>query len=163
MTGLLAAVPLACVGACGGSSASSVTPTEHTAPSRDPAVVQFRTVIGADMRAISFAVDTEACKTRSNCIGELVQIQTAIQTLLTHLGSGAPAAIEPLVKKMRLAAQEFSDQVAAALVIVKQPNSNYFAAGAAPTIHDLYLTAAYVDCWPALPVNPGGEGGYSCS
>lgn len=115
------------------------------------------------MRAIGFALDAEHCKTRSNCIRELAQIQAATNALLSHLGSGSPPAIGSLVAKMRLAAQQFSDQVAAAMVVVSQPDSNYFAAGATPTIHDLYLTAAYVDCWPAQPVNPGNEGGYSCA
>jgi hypothetical protein len=138
--------------------------TQHTAPSRDPAVVQYRVVVDTDMRAISFAVDTEACKTRSVCVTELTQIKVATEALMRDLGKGAaPQVITSSVERLKAAAQQFRDQVDAALVVVQQPNSNFFAAGATPTIRDLFLAAASVDCWPLQPVNPGGEGGYSCA
>jgi len=116
------------------------------------------------MRTLSFAVDTEACKTRPVCLSELTQIKVATEALLDDIGKGAsPPAISALVERLKVAAQQFRAQIDAAMLVVQQPNSNYFAAGGAPTVRDVYLAAAAVDCWPAQPVNPGNEGGYSCA
>ena len=116
------------------------------------------------MRTLSFALDTEACKTRPVCASELTQIKVATEALISDLGKdGAPSPISAAVEHLNVAAQQFGSQIDAALLVVQQPNSDYFAAGAALSIRDLYVAAAAVDCWPAQPVNPGNEGGYSCA
>lgn len=164
ITGILATFLLAGLSGCGGGSKASVAPIERLTPSRDPAVVQYRAVIDVDMRAITFALDKEACSTRSECTNELINIKAATDAMLVDLGTGAPPpAIGVPIERLKVAAQDFRDQLDAALIVVQQPNSNYFAAGAAPTVHDLYLAAGYLDCWPDQPVNAPGEGDYSCA
>src|SRR5579859_4728032 len=100
---MLAILLLACTGGCASSSASSVAPSGRLTPSRDAAVVQFRAVVNADMRVITYALDREGCKTRRDCAAELLQIRAATQALLVDLGRDAPPTeISVLVEQLKL-------------------------------------------------------------
>jgi hypothetical protein len=61
------------------------------------------------------------------------------------------------------AAQHFIDQIDTALVLIRKPNSDFLAASALPTIYDLDLAMAELDCWPSAPVIGSTDGHSSAS
>lgn len=153
---------LALLCACGAPTISSATPTAGVSPSPDALVAQYRHLIDLDMSAINFALYRLPCNSRLTCTSQLKQIETATEALLSDLSAEvAPSGVGPTVEPFKSAAQTFEEQVDGDLVVVQQPDSSYLAA--TPTVTDLFLAAATLDCWPSKPVNYGGEGGYSCS
>jgi hypothetical protein len=125
-------------------------------------VLRYRHVIDGDMNAINFALYRLACNSRETCTSALRQVETATEALLSDLSNAvAPSGVGPTVEPLKSAAQQFEEQVDGDLIVVQQPNSNYLAA--TPTVNELFLAAATLDCWPSTPANFGGEGGYSCS
>jgi hypothetical protein len=57
---------------------------------------------------------------------------------------------------------EHINQLDVALILVGKPNSDYRAAAAAPSMSELNLAVAELDCWPNTPVE-GEHGAMSCS
>jgi hypothetical protein len=55
------------------------------------------------------------------------------------------------------AAREFIDQLDGALALVRQSNTDYLAAAAVPSIYNLYVAVAELDCWPIAPVLGGHD------
>jgi len=143
------------------STAAIPTPSSSVAPKPDALVVKYRHLIDGDMNAINFALYRLPCNSRQTCASELTQVETATEVLLNDLnGAVAPSGVGPTVESFKSVAQQFEEQVDGDLVAVQQPNSDYTAA--TPTVDGLFLAAATLECWPAKPVNFGGEGGYSC-
>ena len=135
----------------------------QVAPSRDPVLVSYRTLIDADMRTVDLSFTTSsACKTRDACASDLAQTRTATEALLRDISaSETPPSVLGAVGRLKAAAQQFIVQLDVALAVVQQPNSDYIAATGAPTVYVLDLAAAEVDCWPITPKD--GHYGISCS
>jgi hypothetical protein len=135
----------------------------YLAPSRDPAIVGYRAPIDVDIRAVdsSFQRST-ACKTRVACASDLAQMRIATETLLRDISAReAPLSIDLSAERVKAVAQQFIVQLNVALAVIQQPNSDYIAASGAPTVYELDLAVAKLDCWPATPVD--GEHGIACS
>ena len=148
--------------ACGAPTTTSTSPGASVSPSPNPLVVQYRRLIDADMSAINFALYKLPCKSRQTCTYELQQVEATTETLMSDLSNAvAPSGVGPTVEPFKSTAQKFEEEVDGDLVVIQQPNSDYMAAS--PTVTELFLAAATFDCWPAEPVNYGGEGGYNCS
>jgi hypothetical protein len=141
----------------------SQTPAGGLTPSRDTAVATYRAVIGADANAIDLSFQLNSrCQTRAACARALAQTRTNAEALLRDIsGLPTPAAVAPAVLRAKAAAEQFIVQLDVAVALIQQPNSDYIAASLSPTIHDLDLSVAAVDCWPATPVD--GDHGIACS
>jgi hypothetical protein len=138
-------------------------PAAGPVPSRDPAVISYRSLIDGDMNAIEFSFQQNSgCQTREACARSLAQTRTAAQALLRDMSSArTPASVSPSALGVESAAQQFIVQLNVAITVIEQPNSDYVSASRAPTIHELDLSVAAVDCWPAVPVE--GAHGITCS
>jgi hypothetical protein len=135
----------------------------YLAPSLDPAIVGYRAPIDVDIRAIdsSFQRST-ACKTRDACASDLAQIRIDTEALLRDISvSQAPPSVAVDAEQVKAVARQFIVQLNVALAVIQQPNSDYIAASGAPTVDELDLAVAKLDCWPATPVD--GEHGIACS
>ncbi len=150
------------VGSRLGANGNQVPATKPT-PSRDPAVVSYRALIDGDASAVEFSfLQNSRCQTRETCARSLVQTRTAAQALLRDMSSArAPTSVSPAALRVEAAADQFIVQLDVAIALIEQPNSDYVAASLAPTIHDLDLSVAVVDCWPAAPIDE--EHGITCS
>jgi len=135
----------------------------QVAPSRDPALVSYRTLIDADMRTVDLTFTTSvACKTRDACARDLAQTRIATETLVRDISaSQTPAPLLGAVGLVQTTARQFIAQLDVALAVVQEPNSDYIAATGAPSVYDLDMAVAAVDCWPATPKD--GHYGVSCS
>lgn len=141
----------------------SQVPSTKPAPSRDPAVLSYRALIDRDMNAVDSSYQLNSrCHTRDSCALALAQTKTGAESLLRDMSSaGAPASVSQAALRVEVAAQQFIVQLDSAMTVIQQPNSDYIAASSVPTIHDLDLSVAAVDCWPATPVE--GDHGITCS
>ena len=135
----------------------------QVAPSRDPVLVSYRTLIDDDIRTVDLSFTTSfACKTRDACATDLAQTRTATETLVRDTSAGkTPAPLVGAVGQVQTAARQFIAQLDVALQVVQQPNSDYIAATGAPSVYDLDMAVAAVDCWPATPKD--GHYGISCT
>ena len=135
------------------------------APSRDAAVVHVRATLDHDYRAVDAAFNM-TCKSRDVCAAQLVQVRAVTQNLIqTASATQGPAQTAPAVQRVMSAAQHFIEQIDTALVLIRQPNSDFLAAAALPSIYDLDLAMAELDCWPVAPVigSTDGHSGASCA
>jgi hypothetical protein len=160
--GIAALVVGVLVGSRLGPSSNQV-PGAEPAPSRDPAVLSYRALIDGDVNAVDFSFQLDSrCQTRESCTRSLVQTRTDAQALLRDMSRAQPpASVSPAALRVEAAAQQFIVQLDAAIVLIEQPNSDYVSASQAPTIHDLDLSAAALDCWPSAPAE--GDHGITCS
>jgi hypothetical protein len=141
----------------------SQVPSTKPVPSRDPAVLSYRELIDGDMNTVDFSDHMDSrCQTREACASSLVQTRTGVQALLRDMSRAqAPASLSATALRVEAAAQQFIVQLDVAIAVIQLPDSDYISASSAPTIHDLDLTVAAVDCWPVAPVE-GGHG-ITCS
>lgn len=134
----------------------------HLGPSRDPSVMRFRALVDADMRGVDLDYQRSwTCATRDGCATDLVQVKAATEALLVDIAAApTPAAIAPAAQQVTGAARDFVDQLDMAIAVVRQPNSDYRVGAAIPTVYDLDVAVAAVDCWPLIPT--GGHSGFGC-
>jgi hypothetical protein len=142
---------------------TSQVPATEPGPSRDPAVVSYRALIDGDLKIVDFSFqENSRCQTREACAGALVQTRVAAQTLLRDMSTAdAPASLSANALRVEAAVQQFIVQLDAANALIQQPNSDYISASQVPTIRDVDLSVAAVDCWPAQPLE--GDHGITCS
>ena len=142
---------------------TSQVPASDPGPSRDPAVVRYRALIDTDLKTVDFSFQLNSrCQTREGCARSLVQTRAAAQALLHDMSTAdAPASLSAKSLRVEAAGQQFIVQLDAANALVQQPNSDYISASQVPTISELDLSVAAVDCWPAAPVE--GDHGTTCS
>jgi hypothetical protein len=138
-------------------------PATQPAPSRDRAVVSYRALIDGDMSRVKFSFQQNSrCQTRATCARSLAQTRTAAEALLRDMSSArTPPSVSQAALRVEAAAQQFTVQLDTAIAAIQQPNSDYVSVSSVPTIHDLDLRVAAVDCWPAAPVE--GDHGITCS
>ncbi len=150
------------VGSHMGANMRQVQATEKT-PSRDPVLVSYRALIRGDMNAIDFSFQLNSqCHTRAACARALVQTRTGAETLLSDMSSArTPASLSGAALRVEAATEQFIVQLDAAIALTQQPNSDYISASLVPTIHDLDLSVAALDCWPAAPIDEAH--GMTCS
>jgi hypothetical protein len=163
---VLLGVLLSSGSACASISVGSTQPSAAAKPSPSPdaALVQYRNVIDGDMRAASAANQRLPCGTRPLCIADIDLMMSTADHLLNDVTRlPAPPQLATLAQAVAAAARTYIGQLDVALAVAKQPNGNYQAAVNVPNPHDLDLSVAALDCWPAQPVNPGNEGDYSCA
>jgi hypothetical protein len=114
-----------------------------------------------------YAVDTYyqrsfGCKARESCVSDLTQTKAATEMLLEDISATpAPSSIGPAARQVQSAAQQFKVQLDIAIAFMRQPDSDYIAALAAPNIHDLDVAVTRMDCWPVAPIE--GDHGITCS
>jgi hypothetical protein len=151
------------VGVLVGSRLAAHTDHVPAGPSRDPAVVGYRALIDRDLKTIDFSFQQESrCQTRESCTVALAQTKTGTQALLRDMTSArVPASVSAAALRIEGAAQQFVIHLDAASALIQQPNSDYISSSQVPTIHDLDVSVAAVDCWPALPLE--GDHGITCS
>jgi hypothetical protein len=142
---------------------TSQVPASEPGPSRDPAVVSYRALIDGDLKTVDFSFQLNSrCQTREGCARSLVQTRVAAQALLRDISTtDAPASLSAEALRVEAAAQQFIVQLDAANVLTQQPNSDFISASEVPTISDLDLSVAAVDCWPAPPLE--GSHGITCA
>jgi hypothetical protein len=142
---------------------TSQVPAAEPGPSRDPAVVSYRALIDGDLKTVDFSFQLNSrCQTREGCARSLVQTTVAAQDLLRDISTTeAPVSLSAEALRVEAAAQQFIVQLDAANVLIQQPNSDFISASEVPTISDLDLSVAAVDCWPAPPLE--GSHGITCS
>jgi hypothetical protein len=138
-------------------------PATELGPSRDPAVVSYRALVDGDLKTVDFSFQLSSrCQTREDCARSLAQTTAAAQALLRDMSTtDAPASLSATALRVEAAGRQFIVQLDAANALIQQPNSDYISASQVPTIHDLDVSVAAVDCWPALPVE--GDHGITCS
>jgi len=122
-------------------------------PTVDAAVESYRAMVNADENDLNFQFTKRfGCKTRSSCADEIQQVIVVAQKMLTDVtGAPAPAPFGELSLQLGGAVQQFISQMKLALSIVQEPDSDYVAASAAPTMHDVDLAAGLIVCWPHAP------------
>jgi hypothetical protein len=142
---------------------TSEVPATEPGPSRDPAVVSYRALIDGDLKTVDFSFQLNSrCQTREGCARSLVQTRTAAQSLLRDMSTvDAPASLSAKALRVEAAGQQFILQLDAANALIQQPDSDYISASEVPTIRDLDVSVAAVDCWPASPLE--GDHGITCS
>lgn len=156
---------LVCIGAsgCGQASSANGSPAATRSPTPDVAGARYRATIDADMRLIGRAYDRPPCTSRDLCIQYLTQVKGATETLIADLTAvSPPPGLMMPAERVKVAAQRFLDDVNAAISVAQQPAGDYQSAAIRPNSHDVDLAVAELVCWPAQPVNAGGEGDYSC-
>jgi hypothetical protein len=138
-------------------------PATEPGPSRDPAVVSYRALVDGDLKTVDFSFQLNSrCQTRAGCAGALVQTRVAAQALLRDMSTtDAPPSLSASALRVEAAVQQFIVQLDAAGALLQQPNSDYISASQVPTIHDVDLSVAAVDCWPAHPLE--WDHGITCS
>lgn len=141
----------------------SQVPATEPGASRDPAVVRYRAFIDGDLKTADFSFQQNSrCQNRDGCARSLVQTRVAAQALLRDMSAAeAPASLSDKALRAEAAVQQFIVQLDAATALIQQPNSDYMSASQVPTIRDLDLSVAAVDCWPARPLE--GDHGITCS
>lgn len=151
------------VGVLVGARLAAHTGQVPAGPSRDPALVGYRALIDRDLKTVDFTFQLESrCQNRDSCALALAQTKTATEALLRDMTSErAPASVADAALRIEAAAQQLIVQLDAANALIKQPNGDYISASQVPTIHDLDVSVAAVDCWPALPLE--GDHGITCS
>lgn len=131
-------------------------------PSRAPAVVGYRALIDRDLKTVDFYFQLDSrCQARDSCALALAETKTATEALLHDTNARTPAAVSEAALRVDAAARQFIVQLDAANALIQQPNSDYIAASQVPTIRDLDVSVAAVDCWPAVPLE--GSHGITCS
>lgn len=74
----------------------------------------------------------------------------------------SPRGLATQAERVRTAAERFLGDVNSAIPRAQQPDGDYQVAANGLNTHDVDLAVAELICWPAHPVNAGGEGDYSC-
>lgn len=116
------------------------------------------------MRTLNKAWDRPPCATRALCTSYLDQIRDATDGLLNDVSDlTAPPDVAPLAEQVKAAADHLDVEISAAKSEMAEPGTNFQKAATAIDTHDLDYAVAQLDCWPAPPVNFGGEGDYSCA
>ncbi|HSS62018.1 MAG TPA: hypothetical protein VLK30_11255 [Candidatus Limnocylindrales bacterium] len=163
LVAMLGLLVFMCAGGCGQAGSGNASPPATRTPGPDAAAARYRATIDADMRLIGRAYDRPTCTTRELCVQYLTQVKGATETLIADLNSvSPPPGLTVPAERVGMAAQRFLDDVNTAISAAGQPAGDYQSAAGRPNSHDVDLAVAELVCWPAQPVNAGGEGDYSC-
>jgi hypothetical protein len=91
-------------------------------------------------------------------------MRAATAALLSHAATyPTPTSLTAAAQQMTAAAQQFAAQLDAATALMQEPNSNFVAAAAAPSVRDLDLAVATIICWPVKPFEAGYHTNFDCS
>jgi hypothetical protein len=140
-------------------------PSTQVAVSRDAEVVRYREMVNADLHPIDLEYQrTWTCKSREACISSVANMRASTDALLSHAATyPIPTSLTAAAQQMTAAAQQFAAQLDAATALMQEPNSNFVAAAAAPSVRDLDLAVAIITCWPVKPFEAGYHTNFDCS
>ena len=129
-------------------------PASTASPSKDPAVIQYRSLIGRDFGLISNSYGINAyCNSRETCIAKLLKTRTATESLVRDVSTTqAPPAVATYGAEVQVAAERFIAQLNLALVALASPDADIVEISYAISITDLVRAVASVECWPVVPV-----------
>jgi hypothetical protein len=147
------------------SARHTAAPSTQLTPNRDPAVVGYRLMLYEDMTPVYRALQKRgACNQQYFCTTALVQARSATDALLTDLANTpAPAQIQAYAADVKVAANEYVDQLTLAIDALQVERSDYLIVVYAPSVGDLDRAVAVVDCWPVQPVAVATIRGYACT
>jgi hypothetical protein len=140
-------------------------PSTQLAVSRDAEVVRYREMVNADIKTIDVEYQRGwTCKTRDGCIAAQATVKAATNALLNDAATHpAPKSLATAEQQLKAAAEQFAVQLDAAVVLMREPNSNFAAAAGAPNVHDLDYAVATIVCWPLKPVETSPHTNMSCT
>src|ERR1700693_3408375 len=111
-------------------------PSTQLAVSRDAEVVRYREMVNADIKTIDIEYQRGwKCKTRDGCIAAQATVKAATHMLLNDaVTHPAPTSLATAEQQLKAAAEQFVVQLDAAVVLMREPSSNFVAAAGAPNV-----------------------------
>lgn len=127
-------------------------------------MVHYRDMVNADIQTIDIEYQRGwTCKAREACISATANVKTATRALLSNVATHpAPTSLTPLAQDLKAAAEQFIVQLDAAVVVMQQPEGDFIAAAAKPSVHELDFAAATINCWPVKPAEVGSGKHITC-
>ena len=131
---------------------STPAPAGAPTPSKDAAIVRYRSAINVDERALLTQEGGPSCVSRQCTIAGLTNLRAEADRLLQDVDSTPPpAAVAPAAAQLKIAATNLIQQTDGDLALMQDPSTTFLSI-TWPDIKPVLLEVATINCWPVTPI-----------